>query len=252
MLVTITFLKKISTVYWPWNYFSIELTSNVHFPYVSTKQNKAVQAEGIHHTVFIWGFWLSEQLENKYVLLSPRSFTPRTVNEFIHKDKERGENQQPETVGSQKETQQIGGWLRSLASQAGERECQPATSVCTVKLLGLEDYLYRVPVKREVKAKKQQYWCSGDWKCSFYNPLTLHRWATVLAGRRPELCPSERLWSTASGPGEFFSTPPWCLQSSYNLMTTRQTNLPKQCMQALRIDPKPLRASVLVSSLELW
>lgn len=38
-------------------------------------------------------------------------------------------------------------------SQAGERECQPATSVCTVKLLRLEDYLYRVPVKREVKAK---------------------------------------------------------------------------------------------------
>lgn len=66
MLVTITFLKKISTLYWPWNYFSIELTSNVHFAYVSTKYNKGVQAEGTNHTVFISGFWLSEQLVNKH------------------------------------------------------------------------------------------------------------------------------------------------------------------------------------------
>lgn len=104
MLVTITFPKKISTLYWPWNYFSIELTSNVHFPYVFTKYNKVVKAEGINHTELISGFWLSEQPENKHFPLSLRSFPRRTVNEFIHKDKESRKNQQPETVGSQKET----------------------------------------------------------------------------------------------------------------------------------------------------
>jgi hypothetical protein len=45
---------------------------------------------------------MSEQLENKHFLLSPRSFTPRTVNDFIQKDKEERTSQQPGTVGARK------------------------------------------------------------------------------------------------------------------------------------------------------